>query len=103
MCGRQTTSDKERIDNEESVKVLEKATVKFMTMELKLRDEGLENMEKGISVLDGEGQVQEQGSQRLSTEFTVLAFNHQETQLSYRTSLVAQTVKNLPAMQETWV
>ena len=64
MCGRQTTSDKERIDNEESVKVLEKATVKFMTMELKLRDEGLENMEKGISMLDGEGQVQEQGSER---------------------------------------
>lgn len=35
MCRRQTTSDKKGIDNEESVKVLEKATVKFMTMEPK--------------------------------------------------------------------
>ena len=43
MCRRQTTSDKERIDNEESVKVLEKAAVKFMTMELKLRDEWLQD------------------------------------------------------------
>lgn len=51
MCGRQTTSDKERIDNEESVKVLEKAAVKFMTMELKLRDEGLEIWRKGLECL----------------------------------------------------
>ena len=42
-------------------------------------------------------------SEWLSTEFTVPAFSHQEAQRSYRTSLVAQTVKNLPAMQETWV
>ena len=42
-------------------------------------------------------------SEWLSTEFTVPAFSHQEAQLSYRTSLVAQTIKNLPAMQETWV
>lgn len=42
MWERQATSDKKGIDNEESVKVLEKAAVKFMTMEPKLRDEGLE-------------------------------------------------------------
>lgn len=38
-----------------------------MAMEPKLRDEGLENMEKGIRGFDGKGQVQEQEVREVRT------------------------------------
>ena len=36
-------------------------------------------------------------------KFYILPFTYTQFKPSYRASLVAQKVKNLPAMQETWV
>ena len=51
MCRRQATSDKKGMDNEESVKQLEKATVKFMTMEPKLEMKDSKMWRKGLEFL----------------------------------------------------